>query len=203
MIAETCRQGSEEWDEIRRGKPTASEFHKILTPKQLKLSAQSTTYQLQLIAEMLPGYVPDLPSFDMQRGTELEPIAIARYSFINDVDVDSIGFVYGNDERTWGGSPDGLIGTDGGIETKCPKASTHLEYMLKPEVPSKYLPQVWGNMLITGRQWWDWMSFHPELEPVIVRVERDDSFEKWRDAFLPAIETFLVQLNELKEKLTG
>ena len=202
MIAVDCLQGSEQWDEIRRGKPTASCFEKILTPKTLKLSKQSVAYQLELIAQTLPGYAPALPTFDMQRGTELEPEAIAKYEFLNDIDVDRIGFVYGNDQRTWGGSPDGLVGSDGGLETKCPKASTHLEYMLKPEVPAKYLPQVWGCLLITGREWWDWMSFHPELTPVIVRVERDEQFEKWRDAFLPAIETFLEQLNELKAKLT-
>ena len=202
MIIVDCIQGSEEWDEIRRGKPTASCFDKILTPKTLKLSKQCVAYQLELIAQMLPGYSPPLPTFDMQRGSDLEPEAIAKYEFLNDIDVDRVGFVYGSEQRTWGGSPDGLIGTDGGLETKCPKASTHLEYMLEQQVPSKYLPQVWGCLLITGRQWWDWMSFHPELTPVIVRVERDEQFDKWSDAFVPAIETFLQQLNELKERLT-
>ena len=197
MIAVDCIQGSEEWDEIRRGKPTASCFEKILTPKTLKLSKQCVAYQLELIAQMLPGYAPPLPTFDMQRGSDLEPEAIAKYEFLNDIDVDRVGFVYGSEQRTWGGSPDGLIGTDGGLETKCPKASTHLEYMLEQQVPAKYLPQVWGCLLITGRQWWDWMSFHPELAPVIVRVERDEHFDKWVDAFLPAIETFLQQLLSL------
>ena len=202
MIAVDCTQGSEEWDAIRRGKPTASCFDKILTPKTLKLSKQCVAYQLELIAQMLPGYAPPLPTFDMQRGSDLEPEAIAKYEFLNDIDVDRVGFVYGSEQRTWGGSPDGLIGTDGGLETKCPKASTHLEYMIEQQVPAKYLPQVWGCLLITGRQWWDWMSFHPELAPVIVRVERDEHFDKWSDAFVPAIETFLQQLNELKERLT-
>jgi len=31
-------------------------------------------------------------------------------------------------------------------------------------------------MWITGRKWWDFMSFHPMMEPVIIRVERDEEF---------------------------
>lgn len=199
MIAVDCLQGSEQWDELRKGIPTVSQFGRIVTPKQLKLSASRMDYQLELVAERLPGYVPKMPTWDMERGTQLEPDARARYEFQTDVDVEQVGFVWGDESKTWGGSPDGLV-SDGGVEFKCPKAETHLKSIMKPEVPGAYLPQVWGSMLITGRKWWDWVSYHPELELVIVRVERDESYEKWEAKFIPALETFLKELEELKAR---
>jgi hypothetical protein len=40
----------------------------------------------------------------------------------------------------------------------------------------KYYPQVQGCLWITERDWWDFVSFHPEMEILIVRVERDDKY---------------------------
>ena len=31
-------------------------------------------------------------------------------------------------------------------------------------------------MYITGRKWWDFMAYHPDMKPLIVRVERDEVF---------------------------
>jgi hypothetical protein len=31
---------------------------------------------------------------------------------------------------------------------------------------------------ISGRDWWDFMSYHPKMEPLIVRVFRDEEFIK-------------------------
>jgi hypothetical protein len=31
-------------------------------------------------------------------------------------------------------------------------------------------------MWITDRKWWDFMSYHPDMKPFVVRVERDEEF---------------------------
>ena len=31
-------------------------------------------------------------------------------------------------------------------------------------------------MWITGRKWWDFVSYHPEMDSLIVRVERDEEY---------------------------
>jgi len=75
-----------------------------------------------------------------------------------------------------GASPDGLIGEDGLLEIKCPLAHTHVGYLREGVLPPKYIPQVQGQLWVTGRQWCDFVSYHPELKIMIVRVERDDSY---------------------------
>ena len=46
-------QGSEQWHALRLGKPTASAFDKIVTPKKCDLSAASHAYALRLVSERL------------------------------------------------------------------------------------------------------------------------------------------------------
>ena len=203
MIAIRCRQDSEQWDEIRKGIPTSSEFGKILTPAKLKPSASQTPYALKLIAETLPGYCPPMPTLDMERGTEQEPRIVKAYELQTGSKVDrSIGFVYGDENRNWGSSPDGVIvGELRGLECKSAKEEIQLARILDPKVPNETMPQIWGNLLTTGYESWDWISYNPLLPNVIVRVERDEKFEKWRDAFLPAMDAFLKKLNQLKIEL--
>ena len=62
-----------------------------------------------------------------------------------------------------GASPDGLIGEHGGLECKVPSAPWHLLYLAGGVVPSKYRGQVQGSLWVTGRAWWDFMSYHPGL----------------------------------------
>jgi hypothetical protein len=42
--------------------------------------------------------------------------------------------------------------------------------------------QVQGQLLVVeGRQWTDILSFHPELPPALVRIERDEKFIRLLD----------------------
>ena len=67
-----CKQGTEQWEEIRRGRPTASRFSDILTPSQLKLSKSRTTYAIQLAAQIKRVETPPKPpTFEMERGLEM------------------------------------------------------------------------------------------------------------------------------------
>lgn len=170
-----CEQGSDEWIAARLGIPSASMYGKIITT-QGKWSTQADTYINQLVAEKLTReQTPFYQNEHMARGTELEPDARKMYEFIKDVEVQEVGFCL-HDTLEAGASPDGLIGEDGGLEIKCPAPATHVEYLRGGKLPSKYKQQVMGCLWITGREWWDFMSYHPSMKPLIVRVERDEDY---------------------------
>jgi hypothetical protein len=170
-----CEQGSDEWLEARLGVPSASNFSKVLTTKGTP-STQAKSYVDALVAEAITGESTYVKVTDaMQRGTELEPYARDRYILETGNQVQEVGFCLHDDYRA-GASPDGLIGEDGGLEIKSPLGGTMVSYLRGGRLPSKYYQQVQGCLYITGRKWWDFMAYHPDMKPLIVRVERDEDF---------------------------
>mgnify|MGYP003705987125 FL=1 len=175
MRIDQNEQGSPEWLAARLGIPSASMFAKLVTTKGI-WSASADAYINQLVAERLTGEREEVfQSHHMLRGTELEPDARDLYSLISDAEVTEVGFCL-HDTLSAGCSPDGLIGEEGGLEIKAPAPSTHVEYLRGGVLPSKYKQQVMGCLWITGREWWDFVSYHPTMKPLIVRVERDEEY---------------------------
>ena len=191
MIRYEMAQGSPEWIVARVGKPTSSQFHRILTPGG-NLSSQADDYIAELTAEHLLGTSLDdgFTTTFMERGKEIEPQAVKWYQFQNDCDVDRVGFVT-NDAGSVGCSPDGLVGEDGAIEIKCPNAKNHVRNILG--MSQKYSVQVQGVLWIAEREWLDLVSFHPEIKPVVARVERDP-------AMIDALSCAMQQFEERLEK---
>ena len=170
-----CEQGSEEWLKARLGVPSASNFSKLITMKGA-VSTQAKAYIDALVAEAITGESTYVKVTDaMQRGTELEPYARDRYVYETGNSVEEVGFCL-HDEYQAGASPDGLVGDDGGLEIKCPLGGTMVSYLRGGRLPSKYYQQVQGCLYITGRKWWDFMAYHPDMKTLIVRVERDEAF---------------------------
>jgi len=110
-----------------------------------------------------------------------------------------VGFVL-NDAKTIGASPDGLIGSDGGIEIKCPKASTAVRYMVEDKLPDIYKPQVQGNLWICEREWWDFVVYHPSMDLFVTRVYRDEAYIKKLETHITA---FVEELETLHGRLTA
>lgn len=195
MIVIPCVQGSPEWIAARCGIPTSSNFSKILTPGG-KLSASAEPYICQLIAERILGasldpYVSDW----MERGKMLEPEAVAYYEMQRDQDTEAVGFAM-HDTVMAGCSPDRLVGSDGGLEIKCPSPAVHVGNLLG--MAEKHRCQVQGSLWITGRAWWDLLSFHPEMPPALIRIERD---EEYIAALDKAIREFCERLEESRLKI--
>jgi len=192
MRIDQNEQGSFEWLAARLGIPSASMFAKIVTTKGA-WSTSADTYINQLVAERLTGEREEVfQSHHMIRGTELEPDARDLYSLMTNSEVIEVGFCL-HDTLAAGCSPDGLIGEDGGLEIKCPAPSTHVEYLRGGVLPSKYKQQVMGCLWITGREWWDFVSYHPTMKPLIVRVERDEEY-------IAALETCVTKAVHLIEQ---
>ena len=192
-----CEQGTAEWHEARLGIPTASCFGKIVTSTGTA-SKQAADYMDELLGEWLTGASKDgYTSTWMARGTELEPDGRLWYEFAHDVTVQQVGFVM-RDNGLVGGSPDGLVGDDGGLEIKCPAPGTHIGYLRTGKIPAKYVPQVQGGMWVCDRQWWNFVSYHPSIEPLVVRVQRD---EKFVDSLSALVGRFVEKMLEEREKL--
>jgi hypothetical protein len=202
MIRLDVEQGSTEWMDARLGIPTASMFDNIITPKTLKPSASAAKYRNQLLAERLLGYAIDWGGGGegswTQRGRDMEAEARAFYEMQFDVEVESVGFVM-RDDRKVGGSPDGLIGEGGGVDFKCPALHTHIGYMLDPaSLAATYRGQMQGYLYLTGREWWDILSYSPALPHVHVRIDRDPEY---LPAFESALAAFLADLERCWEAL--
>lgn len=166
-------QRSPEWYAARLGVPSASNFAKVITPGGKK-STQVESYLNRLVADIVTGKSDQQePNEAMQRGTELEPEARAYYELIMGP-VEEVGFCIHHDG--FGCSPDGMVGDEGLLEIKCPLAHTQVEYLRECTIPSIYIPQVQGQLLVTGRKWCDFLSYHPDMKPLLVRVERDEAF---------------------------
>lgn len=165
-------QGSEEWLQARLGVVTASNFSKVFTTTG-KLSTSREGLINQLIAENLTNQPTDFfKSEAMARGNELEPQARAMFEVMMGVDVEEVGLIKLRDHEI-GCSPDGLF-DDTGIEIKCPLPATHCAYLRAEKLPTTYVQQVQGTMFVLGLERYFFMSFHPEMKPLIIEVKKDE-----------------------------
>lgn len=198
MIRLDHPQGSPEWKQARLGVVTASQFHRILTPKTRKPSTQAEKYMHELIAEWWTGEPQDdAASQFMQRGTELEAEAVSYYEFQRTA-TEPAGFLLRDDGKV-GASPDRIVNADGAVEIKCLSAAHHVAALLG-ETDDSYLCQVQGQMWIGGFRWIDRVWYNPSLPSVILRVERDDEFIAQLSA---AVDQFVARLDETKAELSA
>lgn len=182
-------QRSDEWYAARRGMITASAVGKLLTPT-LRVADNETARGLTatLAAERITGWTEEtVITPDMWRGIEHETFARDVYAQ-HFAPVAEVGFMI-RDEDNWrlGYSPDGLVGDDGLIEVKCPRAKAHIATILADEVPAQYMAQCQAGLLVTGREWIDYISFVAGMPLYRKRIEPDPA---WQDAITAACIAF-------------
>jgi len=172
MIIHDVEQGSDEWLKLRLGKFSGSNFGTLFMGKT---TAGYNDLINEVAFKLITGKEPEgnFTNFWMERGTELEPAARRQYEAYYGESVEQVGFVELNEHV--GCSPDGLIGKHGMIEIKCPKYSTLINIHLKPKIDKGYYWQMQGGMWVCDREWCDYFVYHPDLEPYLERVERDNS----------------------------
>lgn len=148
---------------------------KAAKSKNSNPAALRSKYIDKLAGEILTGQ-PDPDSYSnahLERGKAMEDEARSLYAFARSCEPKRVGFI--RDNRA-GCSPDSLIGADGGLEIKTAMPTVHLPRLRSGKLPSEHKAQVQGNLWITGRTWWDFMSYWPGLEPLIIRIERDEEY---------------------------
>lgn len=189
-IFNDLEQGSPEWHDARRGIITASTVGRFITPKTIKVAANGDTRSMayQLVAERITGHTEDTyVSYEMEQGHIIEPIARDIYSE-HYAPATQVGFMVRDD---WGCkigySPDGLVGDDGLIEIKKRFAKFHLATILADEVPLEHMAQCQAALLVSGREWLDFISYCGGMPLYVKRVLPDP---RWHDAILEAVTAF-------------
>jgi putative phage-type endonuclease len=192
-------QRTEEWFAARLGCATGSRAADILAGKDTQARRG---YITQLVTERLTGRQQDAYiNADMQRGIDIEPVARAAYQASREL-VDEVGFVKHSKIKWFGASPDGLVGSDGLIELKCPRSTTHLEYLQSGKPPAKYVPQMLAQLSCTGRKWVDFVSFDDRFpEHLQLYVARFQPTPEIIEQFEAKVIEFLTEVNNLMEKL--
>jgi putative phage-type endonuclease len=177
-------QRSAEWFAARCGKLTASEFASILdVRKDGKPTAKREAYFNQIVAELLSGE-PDVgfTAKATEWGQQWEATARAEYEIATGRLVTNAEFAIHPSVPYVGASPDGLIGSDGVLEIKCPYSkAVHIATVRAGHMPDEHTAQVQGQMWVTGREWADFVSFdprfkHPQQRLFIQRVKRDQAY---------------------------
>jgi putative phage-type endonuclease len=203
MILETSDQRTEDWYAARLGKATASRFKDAIAALKSGAPAQAQRdYLTELVVERLTQQpIQRFQNAAMNWGTEQEPAARAAYERVTGRIVEETGFV-AHDTLMAGCSPDGLVDWDGLIEIKCPwNTANHIETLLQG-MPAEHIPQVQGQLWITGREWCDFVSYDPrmpaELQLHVQRIQRDPSFIADLEA---RITSFLQQVGNQVESL--
>lgn len=177
MRVSEFEQRTEGWFAERLGKPTASSFHRLITPTGKKCSS-ADNYINELVAERITGkQTSTFTSEAMQRGADMEPEARSTYELITSKKVSDIGLCL-HDILDCGASPDGLIDDGKGVlEIKCPMQHTMVGYLRAGDVlPGKFIPQVQGQLWITGLEYCDFLAYHPEMKVLLAQIQRDEEY---------------------------
>lgn len=171
-------QGTPEWLALRCGILTASEINLIMTPT-LKVASndKERAHLFELLAQRVTKYTElSYIGDNALRGHEDEIEARIKYAE-HYAPVKECGFI----TRNLGGivigySPDGLIGDDGLIECKSRRQKYQVETILADEVPAEYMLQIQTGLLVSGRQWLDFVSYSAGLPMFVKRVLPDDGY---------------------------
>lgn len=165
-------QNSDAWKAIRCGIITASKFQVLMVKNDTK--AGRSTYLHQLAGEIITGEpMASFTNVHTERGHEQEGDARDLYVFNTGNQVERVGFIRNGRK---GASPDCLIGDDGGAEIKTRLANLQAELLIKGEVPNSHVAQIQGTMWVSGRKWWDFVSYCPKMPLFVKRVARDESY---------------------------
>ncbi len=202
-------QRTEDWYAARLGKVTASRVADVVAKTKTGYSASRANYMAQLICERLTGTQGDTyQNAAMAWGTEQEPAARGAYEARTGLLVQETGFVPHPTILMSGASPDGLVGDDGLVEIKCPNTATHIDTILSEAVPGKYIAQIQWQMVCTGRQWCDFISYDPrvpeKMQLWVKRVQRDQKLiDEMENEVFNFIEELESKIDALKEKYDG
>lgn len=218
MIIVNAQQGSAAWHDARLGVLTASMADRLFTPAKVELSAKRGALMNRLLAEWITG----APADDFygtkwtEHGHQYEGEAADRFAEITGAVPHPVGFVYRDDARLVGCSPDWMMGNgfdewEVGAEVKCPAPWTHVEWLRAGNIcPRDHRLQVQFSLWVTGLPRWYFMSYcapadfmapwkpGASLRPLIVECEPE---ARYQDAFSEHVPAFLDEMLAAREEL--
>ena len=192
-----CEQRSPEWFAARAGMPTASQFSTVMAKGRGGGASKTRwTYLCKLAGEILTGEpMKSFVNADMERGREMEPVALELYAQRQPEMVSMVGFVR---NAIAGASPDGLVGDTGLLEIKTQEAHLHIDTALAGRPPPQHSAQCQGQMWVTEREWCDLVIYWPKLPLLCYRIKRDEDYIKEIES---AVLRFREELDDILEKM--
>ena len=133
------KQGSEEWHELKNAKIGGTRAKSV----QVKKSITEAVIFDEVMSERNTffNYEEGFTSEAMQRGIDLEPLAIEEVTKETGVIFKDAGWIGRNDYH--GHSPDGISTCEKiGLEIKCPSAKVHNSYVRDNKLPLDYVWQI-------------------------------------------------------------
>lgn len=178
-------QNTPEWDLARLGVPTASEFKNIIARTRDGSEASARrNYKIQLALERITGKTPTRFQGNAYTdwGHDTEELAVVelmlRYPELN---IRKCG-IFKHAFLDVRASPDRVSDEVGlfTVEVKCFNSANHYEALVTGKLPREYVPQVQGQLWITGYKYAIVIMFDPDFpeasQCIILRVERDEKY---------------------------
>lgn len=151
-------------------------------------TARNLTYSIA--AERITQWVePTHRTEAMWRGVMEEPLARDFYHE-HVAPVTEVGFMVRDfGHYRIGYSPDGLVGDDGLIEIKSRAQKKQVSTVVTDEVPPENMAQLQAALLVTGREWVDYISYSGGMAFWRKRVKPDERWFAALNAAAAAFET--------------
>jgi predicted phage-related endonuclease len=190
----------EDWLVSRRGRITGSRLKDIV----VKRGTGRKVGFYELIAERL-GIAGDDENA-MERGTRLEPEAMAKYAEATSQELDTSLVIWSReDNESIAISPDGFIGETKAVECKCLSSARHIEAYLTQQIPDEYECQKLQYFIVNDKlEELDWVFYDPRLlaKPFfVITVKRADVQEKVTE-YLEYQKNTIAEVNEIVNSLT-
>ncbi|PZU68159.1 MAG: exonuclease [Rhizobium sp.] len=186
-------QGEAEWFKARMGIPTASKFATVMAKGEGKTRSE---YMRKLAGEILTGEPQEaFSNGHTDRGNAMEDEARQHYAFVEVAEIHRVGFIRNGNK---GASPDSLVGDNGGLEIKTALPHIQIDRLERDRLPPEHKAQVQGNLWLSEREWWDFVSYWPKLPILTVRVYRDEDYIK---TMADEIDRFNDELAALVERI--
>lgn len=176
VIIKDIIQGQPEWYDLKLGVVSASNFKKIVTSKGDR-SKQREKYLYELAGERITGErANNYKNEHMERGNEREAESRKAFEFFHETHIEQVGFVFLDEDRDIGCSPDGLIDTCSGFETKDAAPHVQVERLEKNWKGTEHFQQVQGCLYVTDRTSWHLRSYSRGIKPIDILFSRDEEF---------------------------
>lgn len=193
-------QGSDEWRFMRLGVASASKAKEFLSGRD---TATYQTYLCEKVAEIATGSLADqINSKSLSWGKDNEDTARAAYEFETGHIIKQIPFIYRDESKYFGCSPDGITDDAHGLELKCPFSSTvFVQFKCNDKIKKEYELQCQFSIWVSGRESWDFANYDPRMRsnPLhFVTIERDskimEQFDRRADEWIADMSRMLSML---------
>ena len=155
-----------------------------------KYRSERMTYLRQLVAERMTDVAAEFyVTADMQWGIDQEDAARQAYEAETGLIVVECGSIMHPVIDNALATPDGLVGSDGMIEIKCPRTTTYLGWLLDDKAPEQHQAQMLWQLACAKRKWCDFVAFDPRVVrgPQVVVRRFEPTFDQLHDIEMEAI----------------